>query len=32
VETPTAGDALELVLTGVVELQTGTRDEVLHRL
>ena len=32
VQTPTAGDALQLVLTGVVELQTRTRDEVLHRL
>src|SRR5512132_2229216 len=32
VETPTAGDALQLVLTGVVEPQTRTRDEVLHRL
>jgi hypothetical protein len=31
-ETPATGDAPQLVLTGVIELQTRTRDEVLHGL
>jgi hypothetical protein len=31
-EAPTAGDALQLVLTGVIEPQARTRDEVLHGL
>jgi pilus assembly protein CpaF len=32
VEPPAVGDALQLLLTAVVESQTGSRDEVLHRL
>ena len=32
VEMPAVGDALQLVLTRVIEIETGPRREVFHRL